>query len=31
VLALARGLRCIEVDLAVLRGQCEPDLTLFAA
>jgi RecB family endonuclease NucS len=31
VLAHARGLRCVEVDLAVLRGEREPDLTLFAA
>src|SRR3954469_11815027 len=31
VLAEARGLRCVEVDLAVLRGEREPDLTLFAA
>ncbi|MDQ3607914.1 MAG: endonuclease, partial [Actinomycetota bacterium] len=31
VLAQARGLRCVEVDLAVLRGEREPDLTLFAA
>jgi RecB family endonuclease NucS len=30
-LAEARGLRCVEVDLAVLRGDREPDLTLFAA
>jgi endonuclease len=30
-LAEARGIRCIEVDLAVLRGEREPDLTLFAA
>jgi RecB family endonuclease NucS len=30
-LAEARGLRCVEVDLAVLRGEREPDLTLFAA
>jgi endonuclease len=29
VLALARGLDCVEVDLAVLRGEREPDLTLF--
>jgi endonuclease len=29
-LAEARGIRCVEVDLAVLRGQREPDLTLFA-
>jgi endonuclease len=31
VLAQARGIECIEVDLAVLRGEREPDLTLFAA
>jgi RecB family endonuclease NucS len=31
VLAAARGLVCVEVDLAVLRGEREPDLTLFAA
>ena len=31
VLAQARGLICVEVDLAVLRGEREPDLTLFAA
>jgi len=30
-LAEARGLRCVEVDLALLRGEREPDLTLFAA
>jgi hypothetical protein len=30
VLAQARGLDCVEVDLAVLRGEREPDLTLFA-
>lgn len=29
-LAEARGIRCVEVDLEVLRGQREPDLTLFA-
>jgi endonuclease len=29
-LAESRGLRCVEVDLAVLRGEREPDLTLFA-
>lgn len=29
VLAQARGLDCVEVDLAVLRGEREPDLTLF--
>jgi RecB family endonuclease NucS len=31
VLAAARGIDCVEVDLAVLRGDREPDLTLFAA
>ncbi len=30
-LAESRGLRCVEVDLAVLRGEREPELTLFAA
>src|SRR3954467_1154411 len=30
VLAESRGMRCVEVDLAVLRGEREPDLTLFA-
>jgi RecB family endonuclease NucS len=30
VLAAARGIVCVEVDLAVLRGEREPDLTLFA-
>ena len=30
-LAESRGIRCVEVDLAVLRGEREPDLTLFAA
>ena len=30
-LATARGIACVEVDLAVLRGEREPDLTLFAA
>ena len=30
-LAETRGIRCVEVDLAVLRGEREPDLTLFAA
>jgi endonuclease len=29
-LAEARGIHCVEVDLAVLRGEREPDLTLFA-
>jgi endonuclease len=28
-LAESRGLRCVEVDLAVLRGEREPELTLF--
>jgi len=28
-LAESRGMRCVEVDLAVLRGEREPDLTLF--
>ena len=31
VLAEARGIACVEVDLAVLRGEREPDLTLFLA
>src|SRR3954470_13682048 len=31
VLAEARGICWVEVDLAVLRGEREPDLTLFAA
>jgi len=31
VLAEARGLRCVEVDLATLRGERKPDLKLFAA
>jgi len=30
-LAKARGIRCVEVDLAVLRGDREPELTLFAS
>jgi RecB family endonuclease NucS len=29
-LAESRGLMCVEVDLAMLRGEREPDLTLFA-
>ena len=29
VLAEARGIRCADVDLAVLRGEREPELTLF--
>ena len=31
VLATARGIDCVEVDLAVLRGERQPDLRLFAA
>ncbi|HLI59309.1 MAG TPA: endonuclease NucS [Solirubrobacteraceae bacterium] len=31
VLAAARGIDCVEVDLAVLRGEREPDLRLFVA
>ena len=31
VLAESRGIACAEVDLAVLRGERDPDLTLFAA
>jgi hypothetical protein len=31
VLAEARGLTCVEVDLKILRGERVPDLTLFAA
>jgi endonuclease len=31
VLAAAREVECVEVDLAVLRGEREPDLRLFAA
>ncbi len=31
VLAASRGIDCVEVDIAVLRGEREPDLTLFAA
>ncbi len=31
VLAGARGIACVEVDLSVLRGEREPDLKLFAA
>jgi RecB family endonuclease NucS len=31
VLAESRGIRCVEVDLAVLRGEREPDLRLFVA
>ena len=29
-LAVSRGFRCVEVDLELLRGEREPDLTLFA-
>jgi endonuclease len=31
VLAAARGIECVEVDLTVLRGEREPELKLFAA
>jgi RecB family endonuclease NucS len=31
VLAQARGIECVEVDLEVLRGEREPELRLFAA
>lgn len=31
VLAASRGIACVEVDLAVLRGEREPDLTLFVS
>jgi endonuclease len=31
VLAESRGIACVEIDPAVLRGQRKPDLTLFAA
>ena len=31
VLALSRGIDCVEVDPDVLRGDREPDLRLFAA
>ena len=31
VLAESRGIACVEIDPAVLRGEREPDLTLFAA
>jgi len=31
VLAESRGIACVEVDIDVLRGEREPDLTLFAA
>jgi endonuclease len=30
-LAEARGIGCVEIDLGVVRGEREPDLTLFAA
>ena len=30
-LGASRGIRCVEVDLAVLRGERKPELTLFAA
>jgi RecB family endonuclease NucS len=30
-LAKTRGIRCVEVDLALLRGAREPELTLFSA
>jgi RecB family endonuclease NucS len=29
-LAESRGIRCVEIDLAVLRGEREPELTLFS-
>jgi endonuclease len=29
-LAEARGIRCVEVDLGILRGEREPELTLFS-
>ena len=29
-LAESRGIRCVEVDLEVLRGEREPELTLFS-
>ena len=31
VLAESRGIACVEVDFEILRGEREPDLTLFAA
>jgi RecB family endonuclease NucS len=31
VLARARGIDCVEIDVEVLRGEREPELTLFAA
>jgi RecB family endonuclease NucS len=30
-LAESRGIRCVEVDLAILRGEREPELTLFTS
>jgi RecB family endonuclease NucS len=30
-LAASRGIRCVEIDLGLLRGEREPDLTLFVA
>ena len=30
-LAESRGIRCVEVDLSVLRGEREPELTLFGS
>src|SRR5205807_6920068 len=30
-LAQSRGIECVQIDLAVLRGEREPDLKLFAA
>jgi RecB family endonuclease NucS len=30
-LAESRGIACVEVDIDVLRGEREPELTLFAA
>jgi endonuclease len=29
-LAESRGIDCVEIDLAVLRGEREPELTLFS-
>ncbi len=31
MLAGSRGIDCVEVDIAVLRGEREPDLRLFLA
>ena len=31
VLAEARGIACVEIDLEVVRGEREPELTLFAS